>query len=118
MTHHDPKNLQALIEDAAPQGADLSFRPMFGGILAYADGKPAASLSNMGLAVKLAGEDREALIAAGGTPLRYEPDSPPSKTYTLLPESMLHDSAAIGRWLELCIAGLANAPARRARKAR
>jgi hypothetical protein len=41
---HDPKHLQAVMQQAAPPDLDLSFRPMFGGILAYLDGKAFASL--------------------------------------------------------------------------
>ncbi|MFC0502382.1 hypothetical protein [Asaia krungthepensis] len=40
-------------ELAAP---DLSFRPMFGGIMGYAGGRVFASLSNIGLALKMNGK--------------------------------------------------------------
>lgn len=46
---HDPKALQGILTDAAPPDLDIAFRPMFGGIFAYADGKPFASLSDVGL---------------------------------------------------------------------
>ena len=33
---HDPKALQAILSEAAPPDLALVFKPMFGGILAYA----------------------------------------------------------------------------------
>lgn len=111
---HDPKLLQARLTDAAPPDVDFTFRPMFGGIMAYAEAKPFASLSNVGLAIKLFGDDREALLALpGAVPLRYEPDDPPSKTYVVVPEALLADPDAFRPWLIRCIAAL---PTPRSRK--
>ena len=73
---HDPKQLQAVMQRAAPHIL-LAFRPMFGGIMGYADGKPFASLSNVGLALRLSGAEYAELLAQeGATALRYEPDQP------------------------------------------
>ncbi len=92
--NNDPKALQAAIEsafDLTYEDVGLQFRPMFGGIMSYARGRPFASLSNAGLALKLSPEDRENLIEKeNAQPLRYEPDDSPSKSYTLVPESW-HD---------------------------
>jgi TfoX/Sxy family transcriptional regulator of competence genes len=63
---HDPKTLQAILEKAAPPDLPLTFRPMFGGIMGYADGKVFASLSDVGLALKLGGEAHGALLALPG----------------------------------------------------
>ena len=102
---HDPKVLQAILTQAAPPDLELSFRPMFGGIMGYADAKVFASLSNVGLALKLSGPDREALLAEpGARPLRYEPDQPPSKSYVVLPEAMLSNPDALRRWIVRCTA--------------
>jgi TfoX/Sxy family transcriptional regulator of competence genes len=104
---HDPKNLQTVMQAAAPPDLDLSFRPMFGGILAYLDGKAFASLSNVGLALKLAGADHAALLALpGAKPLQYEPNSPPSKSYVTVPEAMLDDRAALRAWIARGAEGL------------
>ncbi|WP_371876705.1 hypothetical protein [Sphingomonas sp. DG1-23] len=55
--------------------------------MAYTMGRPFASLSNAGIALKLPESDRAALLGeARGYPLRYDPDDPPSKSYTVLPE--------------------------------
>ena len=97
----DPSALQQLLE-AACNGSEfpgpLRFRAMFGGITGYAGERNFASLSDVGLALKLSRADREALIAEGGKPLQYEPDATPSKSAVVVPEAILSDSAALGEW--------------------
>lgn len=112
----DPKRLQAIVERAAPPDFALTFRPMFGGILAYVDGKPIASLSNIGLALKLVGADHAEFSAIDGTkPLQYQPDQPPSKSYLLVPEAMLSDLDRLRSWIARSAAG-AKPVAKRPRK--
>jgi TfoX/Sxy family transcriptional regulator of competence genes len=104
---HDPKRLQQILQAAAPPDMELSFRPMFGGVLAYFEGKPLASLSNVGLALKFAGADHAAFSALpGAVALKYEPNSPPSKTYVTAPEAMLDDPMALRPWVVRASAGL------------
>jgi TfoX/Sxy family transcriptional regulator of competence genes len=95
------------MQSAAPPDLDLSFRPMFGGVLAYVDGKAFASLSNVGLALKLAGADHAELSALpGARALKYEPDAPPSKSYVCVPDAMLDDREALRAWIARGAAGL------------
>ena len=104
---HDPKRLQAVLQEAAPDHLDLRFRAMFGGIMAYAEGKPFASLSNIGLALKLLGEDHAELLGCeGARALRYEPDQPASKSYVVVPEAMLSDKAVLRSWIKRSAANL------------
>ncbi|MFI4966482.1 MAG: TfoX/Sxy family protein [Caulobacterales bacterium] len=111
---HDPKVLEAILSDAAPPDLELLFKPMFGGILAYAHGKPLASLSDVGLAVKASGPlNAELLATPGAAPLRYEPDAPPSKTYVVAPAAMLNDRDALRAWIVKAAASLAAAPAKK-----
>lgn len=105
---HDPKHLQTLLAAAAPPDLELAFRPMFGGIMGYAEGKAFASLSDVGLALKAAGADHAALLALpGAAPLRYAPDQPPSKSYVLVPPALLADPDALRPWIARSAAGLA-----------
>jgi TfoX/Sxy family transcriptional regulator of competence genes len=77
---YEPKALQALMEAASPPDLDLRFRAMFGGILGYADGQAFASLSNVGLALKMSGAESVALSALPGVePFATSPISPPAK---------------------------------------
>jgi TfoX/Sxy family transcriptional regulator of competence genes len=104
---HDPKELQAIVEAASPPDLELGFRPMFGGIFGYVAGQAFASLSNVGLALKMTGADHAALSAVPDVkPLRYEPDDPPSKTYLLLPEAFLSDPDSLRLWIARSATGL------------
>jgi len=115
---HDPKHLQTVLQAAAPPDLDLTFRAMFGGILAYVDGKAFASLSNIGLALKLAGADHAEFSALpGAKPLQYEPNSPPSKSYVVVPEAMLTDPDLLRPWIARGAEGLKNI-VKKPRKAR
>ena len=112
---HDPKMLQAVCMKAAPPDLELAFRPMFGGIMGYAEGKVFASFSDVGLALKLSGADREALLALeGAKALRYAADQPPSKSYVVVPETMLSAPEVLRSWIARSAAVLApKAPRRR-----
>lgn len=104
---HDPEELKAVMEAASPQDLELEFRPMFGGIMAYAAGQVFASLSNVGLALKMNGADHAALSEVPGVkPLRYEPDDPPSKSYLVLPDTLLSDPDSLRSWMARSAAGL------------
>ena len=116
---HDPKALQAILTAAAPPDLPLTFKPMFGGILAYVDGKVFASLSNVGLALKLAGDDhRDFLALPGAEPLRYEQDAPLSKSYMVAPTALIADREAFRAWIVRAAAGLAKmkTPVKRAKR--
>ena len=111
---YDPKLLQPTLADAAPPDLDVTFRPMFGGLFAYAEGKPFASLSDVGLALKFAGGERDAMLALpGAAPLRYQPDQPASKSYVVVPEAVLSEPDELRSWVIRSVSGL---PAKRVRK--
>lgn len=99
MTATVPADLQARMLAAAPD-IELSFRKMFGGIMGYAAEVPFASLSNVGLALKFTASERDkALALPGAKPLQYEPDSPPSKSYVVLPPEIVADGAQLHDWI-------------------
>lgn len=111
---HDPKALQAVLEATVPPDMDLAFKAMFGGIMAYAGGKPFCSLSDVGLALKM--EDaaaRQDLLAAGAKPLQYDASQPVSKTYAVVPEAMLKDKDILRGWVRRSVAGLKAKPAKK-----
>jgi TfoX/Sxy family transcriptional regulator of competence genes len=104
---YDPKCLREIMTDAAPPELELAFRPMFGGIMAYAEGKAFASLSDIGMAIKAKGPlMAEFLAVPGAVPLRYRPDAPPSKSYVVVPDAMLDDREALHDWIALAAAAL------------
>ncbi len=114
---HKPADLRKKMEAAAPADVDWRYRPMFGGIGAYANDRMCVSLSDVGLAVKLKGAEHAALLKLkGAKPLQYEPAMPPSKTYVVVPDAMLSDAGTLGRWLAVSAAQASAAPVKTARK--
>ena len=74
-------------------------------------------MSDVGLALKLAGNDHAALLKLkGAKPLQYEPSSPPSKTYVVVPVGMLKDRKALGAWLARSAEAARAAPANKVKK--
>jgi TfoX/Sxy family transcriptional regulator of competence genes len=104
-SHDDLQNRLSLAAETLSLDKDLTFKPMFGGIMAYTDGHVFASLSNIGLALKLSSDDQAALLQeTEAKRLQYEPDSPPSKQYIVVPSAMLTDSAALSVWVRQSMA--------------
>ncbi len=80
---------------------DLVFRPMFGGVSASLSGRVFASLSDVGLALKLPPEAQEELLRVPGAHrLQYEADSPPSKQYIVVPPAVQSDQDAWRTWFK------------------
>lgn len=96
--------LRQELEDAAThlgRPHDLRFKAMFGGLMAWFDGKPCAWLSSQGLALRLAEADQPALLdEAGAARFRHRPDEPPSRDYILVPAALRRDTARFASWLE------------------
>ena len=78
---------------------EIHFKPMFGGACAYLDGRVFASLSDVGLALKLAPDVQNELLQIDGAKrLQYESDAPISKTYVVVPPDLCADEAALAVW--------------------
>ena len=91
---------------------DLTFKPMFGGVCAYVSGRVFASLSDIGLALKLPPDAQADLLALDGAKrLQYEPDAPPSKQYVVVPPAMQADPAALAVWLGRSVEYVLSLPA-------
>ena len=116
---HVPSQLQKRVEAAAPPEIELRFKPMFGGIGVYADGRMFMTLSDVGLALKIGGAEHETLLKLrGAKPLQYAPDAPPSKSYVVVPESMLADRNLLRRWIETSAAFVKAAPPKMGKRRR
>ncbi len=94
------KMLSSLLAQAAPGDDAIECRHFFSGAAAYVDGRIFASLTTAGLALKLPGDDRAALTARGGRPLRYFATGPVKKDYVLLPDTLVRDARALAPWIE------------------
>lgn len=80
---------------------ELEFKSMFGGMCAYCGENVFASLSDVGLALKLAPSDQEELLAhQGAARLRYDAKAPPSKQYILLPPQLRKEPEELMPWMQ------------------
>ena len=78
-------------------GIDLKCRHFFAGAALYADGKICASLTPVGLAVRLPLAAREGMLEDGrGRPLRSFDGGKVKKEYVLLPENSAADPSILG----------------------
>lgn len=89
----NPKELRVIVENLEPfLSAPLTFRFMFGGIMAYLDGKPFLTLYDGGVGIKLKETLFQELCAVeGAETVRYEPNDAPSKSYVKVPGEWLLD---------------------------
>jgi len=95
---------------------ELTFKPMFGGVCAYVSGRVFASLSDIGLALKLPPAAQADLLALDGAKrLQYEPDAPPSKQYVVVPPAMQADTDALAVWLGRSVEYVLSLPAPKSR---
>ena len=117
-TNERHKQLRTRVETAAQDipTLELSFREMFGGVMIYSSGRPFASLSEPGLALKLNESDRQALLQEpGAQPLRHDGEAP-SKQYVVVPVHILADSEQLGPWLERSASFVASLPMKSKKK--
>ena len=112
---YDSKTLKARLEElAVTLPHEVTTRPMMGGFIGYADGKPFVSLSTGGFGVKLLPEDQERLLKRNGAErMRHLPDQPPSKTYISVGADDLADDGVMTEWL---LIAAATAPTPKPRK--
>jgi TfoX/Sxy family transcriptional regulator of competence genes len=91
---------------------ELVFKPMFGGVCAYVMGRVFASLSNIGLALKLPPKAQEELLKIEGAKrLQYEETAPPSKSYIVVPEPMTRNAPDLMAWVHQSVEFVQTLPA-------
>ena len=91
---------------------ELTFKPMFGGISGYVAGRVFASLSDMGLALKLPPDAQGELLAQPGAKrLQYDPDAPPSKQSIVVPPEMQAQPEMLAVWVRRSVDYVMTLPA-------
>ena len=79
-----------------PRGVLVECKHFFSGAALYANGKIFASLTPVGLAIKLPERSRSALLRErGGRPLRYFKGGPIKKEYVVLSRGTVSDREAV-----------------------
>ncbi len=94
------EQLSQAVETFAPD-MEITFKPMFGGMSDYVRERVFATLSDVGLALKLPAEAQAGLLAEPGAKrLQYEPDAPESKQYIVAPDCLRSDPEAFAPWVQ------------------
>jgi len=97
------ERLSALVSTAiprTPRGVQLQCKHFFSGAALYVNGKICASLTPVGLALKLPEPSRARLVSTRrGRPLRYFPAGPIKKEYVALSRAILGNPVQLRRWL-------------------
>jgi len=102
MTKEFIAELETLIGEmgnAWPKDVTIDCKRFFNGAAAYANRRVFISLTPVGLAVKLAEPNKEALMLMGGTPLRYFPKATVKKAYVAVPENLAANTDLLKPWL-------------------
>ena len=113
MTREFIAELETLIGgmgNALPRDVTMDCKRFFSGAAAYANGRIFMSLTSVGLAVKLAEPDKEALMRKGGTALRYFPKAPVKKAYVVVPENLAANTDLLKPWLARLVAYVLSLP--------
>ena len=101
-----------LAAENLPPDIELTFKSMFGGMGASVRGRMFASLSNVGLGLKLPTDAQPELLKhEGAAYLQYDADAPVSKSYVVVPSAFLTDTALLAPWVERSIAYALTLPA-------
>ena len=97
--------------------AEIRHKAMFGGACSYANERIFSLLSNVGIGLKLSPEDRDELLKIDGAkPVQYEPDSAPSKSYFVVPESVRKSPDAFASWVGKSIEFVSTLPVPKKKK--
>jgi TfoX/Sxy family transcriptional regulator of competence genes len=109
------EQLRAAVAVIEPR-LEVVFRPMFGGACGYVKGRVFASVSDVGLALKLPATVQEDFLREGAKRLQYQPDMPPSKHYLVVPARFREDAEALAEWARHSIDHVLAQPAPRAKR--
>jgi TfoX/Sxy family transcriptional regulator of competence genes len=96
----DNDSLREILSKVTPPEAEVEFKKMFGGLMAYTHGRVFASISNVGLALKLDKAVHEEMVKAGGNYLQYEEGQVPNKQYLTVSAAMLADPTQLSPWVK------------------
>ena len=96
--------------NALSRDVTMDCKRFFSGAAAYANGRIFMSLTSVGLAVKLAEPDKEALMRMGGTALQYFPKAPVKKAYVVVPENLAANTDLLKPWLARSISYVLTLP--------
>jgi hypothetical protein len=86
------------LQDALPSGVSVDCLHFFSGAAAYANSSIFATLTPVGLALRLPDEAGRELVEIGGKVLRHYPVGPMKKEYVVVPDYLADDPAQLRVW--------------------
>lgn len=101
MTDGQLQRLEELIgplQDAVPPGVYVDCLHFFSGAAAYANSCIFATLTPVGLALRLPDGAGQELVEIGGKVLRHYPVGPMKKEYVVVPDDLADDPAQLRVW--------------------
>src|SRR5258705_9946864 len=115
------KDFQAIemeLRDAASgrPNVALTFKSMFGGLGAFADGRIFAAHAANGLALKLPPDEIEQALSIGGVYMEDDNQGSKAASYGVLPREGQIDAAAVRPWVERTIDYVLTLPTPKKRK--
>jgi TfoX/Sxy family transcriptional regulator of competence genes len=92
-----------------PGAAGVAVKPMFGQLAAFVNGNMFTGIFGAKLFVRVAGDDRDRLMASGGADFAPMAGRP-MKGYVTLPDNWAADEAGTRAWVELALAETSKMP--------
>jgi TfoX/Sxy family transcriptional regulator of competence genes len=106
-----PEELVDYLDSVIPDGpAPVEFRPMFGGPCYWTGGNMFAALHQESMIVRLAEEDRAALLGEPGAALFEPMEGRPMREYVVIPQHIVQDRETVRAWLAKGLAYAASLP--------
>lgn len=108
-----PPALIALFDRALPSDGRIERRPMFGYPAAFVHGNLCAGLHQESFILRLPEADRERLRVDHGAQVFEPMAGRRMREYVVVPEALLADRPALGRWVARAVAYAASLPPKR-----
>jgi TfoX/Sxy family transcriptional regulator of competence genes len=120
MTKEHLETMRSLVEQVSAHLAadiELEFKYLFSGLFAYVEGRAFASMSTVGLALKLPPDSQvELLQHTGAKYLQYEINGPIHREYVVVSPEFHENHELLAHWIERSINHALSLPVPKKRK--
>jgi len=110
------KESEAILRALLPVGKEITVRPMFGNLAAFAGGNMSVGLYGEDLFVRLSDSDRAELLENEGAAVFEPMKGRQMKEYVVVPRSWKRDPAKIKPWVAKSLERSSKLPAKKAKR--